>query len=451
MSFFADFHIHSHYSLATSKTLEPVYLDYWARIKGISLLATGDFTHPGWTDELKEKLSPAETGLFKLKKKLKAPHKELPESVNGQDVRFLLQAEISTVYKKNGRTRKVHTIVLAPDFKTVTKIQKSLQKRGANITSDGRPIIGMDARDLAEICLEANEDVFIIPAHIWTPWFSVLGAKSGFDSVEECYEDLAKYIHAVETGLSTDAYMNRICSSLDKYTLLSNSDAHSPEKLGRNANILDCKLSYADIIEALKHGKRKGFLGTVDMFPQEGKYHFDGHRKCGFITDPAGSLKTGGICPVCEKPLTMGVCSRICQLSDRAAADFRKSGEKHLSIVPLKEILSEIYKVGPASKKIHKIYMNLISNYGTELDILLNTKTSGLEKDGLDELANSLERIRSGKITVKPGFDGEYGKVFANEPLVQKGHERFYYKLNGESTLVFDPAEYLKERSRSNG
>ncbi|MCD4694768.1 MAG: endonuclease Q family protein, partial [Bacteroidales bacterium] len=282
MKFIGDFHIHSHFSIATSKELQPEYLDYWARKKGIKVVGTGDFTHPGWTKELKEKLEPAEEGLFKVKTEFK---KRIPFPVKG-DVRFLLTAEISNIYKKNGKVRKVHNVVFAPSFEVVEKIQGKLSALGFNITSDGRPILGLDSRDLLNICLDASEDIFFVPAHIWTPWFSALGSKSGFDSIDECYDDLSEYIYAVETGLSTDPPMNWMVSPLDKYTLISNSDAHSPEKLGRNANLFDTEISYPSIIGAMKTGDPKKFLGTIDFFPQEGKYHYDGHRKCGIRWSP---------------------------------------------------------------------------------------------------------------------------------------------------------------------
>jgi PHP family Zn ribbon phosphoesterase len=249
MRFIADLHIHSHFSIATSKDLVPEKLDFWARMKGISVVGTGDFTHPGWTKELKEKLEPAEPGLFKLKDELRI------SGAPDRPMRFLLTAEISNIYKKNGKVRKNHNVVLAPDFETVEGIQARLARIG-NITSDGRPILGLDARDLLELVLEVNENVFFIPAHIWTPWFSVLGSKSGFDSIEECFEDLTPHIHAVETGLSSDPPMNWMCSFLDRYTLVSNSDAHSPEKLGREANLFDSDLSSPAMIRAMKRAPK---------------------------------------------------------------------------------------------------------------------------------------------------------------------------------------------------
>ena len=279
MKFIADFHIHSHYSRATSKELVPEYLEYWAKLKGITIVGTGDFTHPGWVKELKEKLIPAEPGLFKLKQEYKSEDLETP-FLSDKEVRFLLTAEISNIYKKNDRVRKVHNVIFAPDFDTIEKIQQKLIAINANITSDGRPILGLDSRDLLEMVLDANENCFFVPAHIWTPWFSVLGSKSGFDSIAECFADLAGHIYAVETGLSTDPPMNWMCSFLDNYTLTANSDAHSPERLGRNSNRFDTELSYDALIGAMKTGDPHHFSGSIDLFPQEGKYHYDGHRKC---------------------------------------------------------------------------------------------------------------------------------------------------------------------------
>ena len=414
MKFIADFHIHSHFSIATSKQLIPEYLDYWAKLKGITVVGTGDFTHPGWIKELKEKLEPAEQGLFKLKKKYILPN--LPNlknlgSFEGKQIRFILTSEISNIYKKNGKVRKVHNVIFAPDFETVEKIQQSLINIGGNITSDGRPILGLDSKNLLEICLQASENIFFVPAHIWTPWFSVLGDKSGFDSIEECYEDLTKYIYAVETGLSSDPPMNWICSILDKFTLISNSDAHSPEKLGRNANRFDTELSYDSIINALKTGNPEQCLGTIDLFPQEGKYHYDGHRKCGILWNPVETLQHKGICSKCGKKVTVGVMNRVVQLSDREDFRERKTRLPFYLIIPLKEILSEIQGVGPNSKKIDKVYHSVLNKIGPELDILLNKPIEEIKKNGNDILAEAIRRMRNGEIYIKEGFDGEFGII----------------------------------------
>ncbi len=404
MHFIADLHIHSHFSIATSKDLVPEKLDFWARMKGITVVGTGDFTHPGWTKELKEKLEPAEPGLFKLKDELRihgAPERPM---------RFLLTAEISNIYKKNGKVRKNHNVILAPDFETVEGIQARLARIG-NITSDGRPILGLDARDLLELVLEVNENVFFIPAHIWTPWFSVLGSKSGFDSIEECFEDLTPHIHAVETGLSSDPPMNWMCSFLDRYTLVSNSDAHSPEKLGREANLFDTELNYPAIIRAMKNPAEQTFLGTVEFYPQEGKYHFDGHRKCGIVWDPLESLKHNGICPVCGKKLTVGVLSRVAQLSDREDIEQRSDKKPFHSLIPLKELLSEILGVSANSKKVIQAYQALIQKGGSEFDILLNMPLEELAHVTNEIVVEGIRRMRNREVFVKEGFDGEYGQI----------------------------------------
>ncbi|MCK4777485.1 MAG: hypothetical protein KAS39_03845, partial [Actinomycetia bacterium] len=327
MKFIADFHIHSHCSIATSKKLDPQFLDMWGMIKGVRVIGTGDFTHHGWIKELKEKLEPAEPGLFRLKDKYRIPvlaakgtapagsaglEELLPADRDFPEIRFMLTSEISNIYKKDGKVRKVHNLIFVPDFRAAEKIRDKLDDIG-NIDYDGRPILGMDSKDLLDIALNASEDIFFVPAHIWTPWFSVLGSKSGFNTIEECYEDLSEHIYTVETGLSSDPPMNRQCSFLDKYTLISNSDAHSPEKIGRECNLFDTELDYYSIVKSLKvrpveqkadssgkrgqhrkvreavqsnSGKENGFLGTVEFFPQEGKYHYDGHRKCGIRWNP---------------------------------------------------------------------------------------------------------------------------------------------------------------------
>jgi PHP family Zn ribbon phosphoesterase len=327
MKFIADLHIHSHYSIATSKQLVPEYLDYWARRKGITVVGTGDITHPGWLEELKEKVTEPEPGLFRLKDQYRldgsaeptdrtAPsYLSTPTVPPGAQVRFLLTGEISSIYKRGEKVRKVHNIVLLPGFEAAETMQKKLDAVG-NITSDGRPILGLDSRDVMEIVLSSSDDAALIPAHIWTPWFSALGSKSGFDTIEECYDDLSDQIFAVETGLSSDPPMNWVCRFLDRYTIISNSDAHSPEKLGREANLFDTELSYPAVLEAMQSGDDR-FLGTVEFFPQEGKYHYDGHRKCGVRWDPLETVRRGGICPVCGKKVTVGVTNRVAQLADR--------------------------------------------------------------------------------------------------------------------------------------
>jgi len=410
MKFIADFHIHSHYSIATSKKLIPEFLDYWAALKGIEVIGSGDFTHPGWIKELKQKLEPAEPGLFTLKKEFSIKRPFRNSQIGGHKTRFMLTAEISNIYKKGGKVRKVHNLILAPDFSTVERIQQKLDTIG-NITSDGRPILGLDSRDLLEICLDASEKIFFIPAHIWTPWFSALGSKSGFNSIDECYGDLTPHIYAVETGLSSDPPMNWMCSFLDKFTLVSNSDAHSPEKLGREANLFDTNLTYESITESIKSGNPDQFLGTVEFFPQEGKYHYDGHRKCDICWDPTETMKHKKICPVCGKKVTVGVMHRVAELSDRE--DFKTVEKRHpfYSLVPLKEILSEILGVGPQSKSVSNHYSALLEKAGPEFDILLHLPLGQLSSKGGELLAEGVKRMRTGNVIIKQGYDGEFGII----------------------------------------
>ncbi|MEE4196369.1 MAG: UvrD-helicase domain-containing protein [Bacteroidales bacterium] len=413
MKFIADLHIHSHFSMATSKKLTPEHLDYWAKIKGIKIVGTGDFTHPGWTSELKEKLEPAEPGLFKLKDEYKLRNPVQENKANAP--RFLLSAEISNIYKKKGKVRKIHNVILAPTFDVVDKIQQKLGQMNFNITSDGRPILGLDAKDLLDLCLEVSEDIFFIPAHIWTPWFSALGSKSGFNSIEECFEDLSKHIYALETGLSTDPALNWMCGILDRYTLVSNSDAHSPEKLGRNANLFDTEVNYYSITEALKTGDER-FAGTFDMFPQEGKYHYDGHRKCKLCWDPVETMKHHHICPVCGKKVTVGVVNRIVELSDRTNIEERPNRKPFYSIIPLPEILAEIEGMGEHSKKIKKQYEQLIAKANSEFNILHFFSTDKIKEIGGQVLAEAIQRMRNHQVIIKEGYDGEYGEIKVFRP-----------------------------------
>ncbi|MEA3489528.1 MAG: UvrD-helicase domain-containing protein [Candidatus Omnitrophota bacterium] len=466
MKFIGDLHIHSHYSRATSRDLTPEYLDHWAALKGIKIVGTGDFTHPGWLKELKEKLEPAEPGLFSLKDEYRPDtlSRPVPPSCAGNGVRFLLTAEISNIYKKNGKVRKVHNVIFAPDLEAAEKLQRALAGIGGNITSDGRPILGMDSRDLLEMALDSSDRILFVPAHIWTPWFSALGDKSGFDTIEECFADLSHHIHAVETGLSTDPPMHWMCSFLDKYTLVSNSDAHSPEKLGRNANLFDTELSYDAVTDAIRTGDPGRFLGTIDLFPQEGKYHYDGHRKCGICWDPVETLRHNGICPVCNKKVTIGVMNRVVKLSDRQDLTRRKNRLPFLSIIPLKEILSEILETGPASKKVSRAYDSLLRKTGPELDILLDLPVDEIKKTGNEVLSEAIRRMRNREIYIKEGFDGEYGRI-----TVFGEHEARSFSLGeslfkdlvrekpsqrqGRKMLNFDLDEYRrleKVRSREN-
>jgi len=410
MKFIADLHIHSKFSMATAKNLdlENLYID--AQLKGIQVLATGDATHPGWMAELKEKLVPAEKGLFKLKADIaEMCDQQVPPTCLGM-VRFMLESEISSIYKKKGRTRKNHNLVFLPDFDAADRFNARLDKIG-NIKSDGRPILGLDARNLLEILLETTGDGFMIPAHIWTPWFSLFGSKSGFDSIEECFEDLSSNIFAVETGLSSDPLMNWRIKDLDGLTLVSNSDAHSPMKLGRNANLFDTDLSFTGIKTVLESGDPESFLGTFEFYPEEGKYYLDGHRKCGISFHPRETIAAGGICPVCGKPLTLGVLYRINELAGRAEGEKPALTHPFYSHTPLVNILSEIFRVGPATKKVAKYYNSALAQLGSEFSILHNLKIKDIEKTGIPILGEAVRRMRAKEMQVIPGYDGEYGVI----------------------------------------
>ena len=405
MKMIADLHIHSRFSMVTSKEGTPENLDFWARKKGISLIGTGDFTHPVWREELKERLVSEGNGLYRLKD---AYVKEESRKFPGEGTRFVVSGEISSIYKKNGKTRKVHNVILLPSLEAADAMAQRLEKIG-NIHSDGRPILGLDSHDLLEMMLDVCPEGILIPAHIWTPHFSVLGAKSGFDSVEECFEELAPYIHALETGLSSDPAMNWRISKLDRYQLVSNSDAHSPSKLGREANLLDIDCSYEGLYRAIQTGE--GLEGTVEFFPEEGKYHFDGHRKCGVSLSPVEAERLGGICPVCGKKLTMGVDHRVEQLADRAEGFVKKDGKKYESLVPLPEVISTCMGYSAASKKVQGCFEQMIQTLGTEFDILRNVPSEDIKSCAGERIAEGIENVRTGNVKRIPGYDGEYGKI----------------------------------------
>ena len=405
MKMIADLHIHSRFSMATSKEGTPENLDFWARKKGISLIGTGDFTHPVWREELKERLVSEGNGLYRLRD---AYVKEESRKFPGEGTRFVVSGEISSIYKKNGKTRKVHNVILLPSLEAADAMAQRLEKIG-NIHSDGRPILGLDSHDLLEMMLDVCPEGILIPAHIWTPHFSVLGAKSGFDSVEECFEELAPYIHALETGLSSDPAMNWRISKLDRYQLVSNSDAQSPSKLGREANLLDIDCSYEGLYRAIQTGE--GLEGTVEFFPEEGKYHFDGHRKCGVSLSPVEAERLGGICPVCGKKLTMGVDHRVEQLADRAEGFVKKDGKKYESLVPLPEVISTCMGYSAASKKVQGCFEQMIQTLGTEFDILRNVPSEDIKSCAGERIAEGIENVRTGNVKRIPGYDGEYGKI----------------------------------------
>ncbi len=378
-------------------------IEQWAQIKGIKVIGTGDFTHPAWFREIEEKLFEEDCGLLSLRKQYKLP---VPENCINE-VFFILSSEISCIYQKNGKLRKIHLVLLAPSLKDVLKINHALAQIG-NIVSDGRPILGIDAKELMKIILDLSSESIIIPAHAWTPHFSIFGSQSGFDSIEECFEELTSHIYAIETGLSSDPPMNWRLSNLDRITLVSNSDAHSPAKIGREANILDTEISYKGIFKAIKTGE--GFIGTVEFFPEEGKYHFDGHRVCKVRLSPKETIRRNYLCPVCGKKVTVGVSHRVEILSDREEGIIPSQARTYKSIIPLPEIISEIKNSSLQSKAVHDFYMKAISKLGNEYDILLNIPLKEIE--GFDSvLAEAIDRMRRGEVIVEPGYDGEYGKI----------------------------------------
>ena len=405
MRFLADLHIHSRYSRATSKDMSPEGVGKWAQLKGIRVIGTGDFTHPQWFQELGEKLEPTGNGLFTLNKEF--PATDVPGSCKAE-VSFLLSAEISCIYSKNGRTRKVHALVLAPDFNAAGRINAALGSIG-KLSSDGRPILGLDAKELLRIVLDVSPDALFIPAHAWTPHFSVFGSASGFDSLEECFEELTPHILAIETGLSSDPPMNWRLSALDRITLISNSDAHSPSKIGREATIFDAEIAYGPIKDAIK--TRKGFVGTVEFFPEEGKYHFDGHKACGVSLSPAETRQHGETCPLCLKKVTVGVMHRVDKLADRVEGYRPDSAPIFHSLIPLQELIAETLKVGASSKKVAKAYHALLEQLGNEHSILMNSPLDVIERAGSPLLREAVARMRAGNVRIVPGYDGEYGKV----------------------------------------
>lgn len=418
MQYIADFHLHSKYSRATSKDTDIENLAKWAKIKGVNVLGTGDFTHPLWLKELKEKLIPAELGLFGLKFPAFAKATADKQNSNNQ-IRFILTTEISSIYSKGGKTRKIHNIIFAPSFEVVEKINTHLGWIG-NLKSDGRPILGLDSKELAKIVLGISEDCLIIPAHAWTPWFSIFGSFSGFDSIEECFEEYTKYIYSIETGLSSDPSMNWRLSALDNITLTSNSDAHSPAKIAREANIFEGeKIAYNLIKEAIKNPKtlmgsdspKLRLVRTIEFFPEEGKYHWDGHRNCQISLSPEESFKYNNVCPRCGKPLTIGVMNRVNQLADREPGEEPANAIPFQRLIPLEEIIADVLSMGVGTKEVTEHYKTLVRTFGNEFKVLLETKKEEIAAASLPEIAEGIERVRQGKISVTPGYDGEYGKI----------------------------------------
>jgi len=408
MKFIADLHLHSRYSRATSQDMEVKALALWAKRKGIKLLGTGDFTHPLYFLDLKSKLEPLGNGLFVLK--------EEPEGTH-----FLLTAEVSNMYSQGGKSRRIHTLIFAPSFEVVERINTRLAKYGKT-GSDGRPIFGFSAKDLLKMILDISPECLIIPAHAWTPWFSIFGANSGFNSIQECYEEESRHIHAIETGLSSDPEMNWRLSALDDITLISNSDAHSPGKIGREANVFGCELSYAAVTGAIRKKDPRRILYTIEFFPEEGKYHYDGHRNCHILFSPQETRKHKGLCPVCGKRLTVGVMNRVEELADRPVGTIPPKAIPALRTVPLDEIIADVLGVGANASSVEKEYLRMVEKGGSEFDILLELSPEELSAFTPPHILEGIFRVREGRLKITPGYDGVFGKVEILSPA-ERGKE----------------------------
>jgi len=399
MRIIADLHIHSAYSRGCSKQLTLANIARWCEIKGIDLVSTGDFTHPAWFKSLNGELEQDGAGFYALRS-------------GGNKTRFVIGSEISCIYRQGGRCRRIHVCLLAPSLEAAGKLNDELAKRGCNLKADGRPIIGLPAKALAELCWEIDQEFFVFPAHAWTPWFSIFGSKSGFDSIEECFEEAAAKICAIETGLSSDPDMNHLISGLDGIALLSNSDAHSLANLGREANVFDIdegEFSFAGIISAIKSNDGKKFSSTIEFFPEEGKYHIDGHAACGYSCLPEESAKRNNLCPECGKPLVLGVLNRVSALADRSG--FGGDGFRpFISLIPLQEIIADAYGVGKQSKKVAAEYLKLTSKH-TEFSILIDLDEEALKKLTTEEITGNIAKVRRGEVEISPGYDGVFGKI----------------------------------------
>ncbi len=420
MEIVADFHVHSRHSIATGQNADLEHLDLWGRYKGIAVVGTGDCTHPEWLTELKAKLIPVAEGVYCLKEELALPGKfSGPHWENVSPVRFVITGEVSAIYSKGGRVRKVHLLIVLSGLEGAERLSQRLGQLG-NVVSDGRPILGLDAKYLVELTLEADPEALVIPAHVWTPWFSVLGAKSGFDTLEECFEEHLCHIYALETGLSSDPPMNWRVSGLDRFLLVSNSDAHSPQKLGREANLFTVASTYPELAQAIRN--QKGFAGTIEFFPQEGKYHLDGHRKCGLRLTVEEAKKFGGICPQCQKPLTLGVMHRVMELADRPQGTPAPGSKPFESLIALPSILGEFLECGATTKKVERLYFRLLEKLGPELKILRRVAREDIGREGGELLAYALDKMRRGEVYIAPGYDGVYGEISLLSP---EEHRRF--------------------------
>ena len=400
MQYICDLHIHSKYSRACSKELTLENIDKWAKIKGINIVGTGDFTHPAWIKDIENQLEETKPGLYQFK---------------GSDTGtlFMITTELSCIYKQGGKGRRLHICILAPNISFAKKLIQKLEEKGCNLKADGRPILGMSAKELLKTCLEIDERHLTIPAHAWTPWFAIFGSKSGFDSIKECYEELSPHIYSIETGLSSDPLMNWQISALDKITLISNSDAHSLPNLGREANVFELdEFSYEEIYQIIKTQNKKKFLYTIEFFPEEGMYHFDGHRECKISMSPEETKKNKGICPHCKKLLTIGVLNRVDNLCNKKEDEIKKNNfTPYKSLIPLQEIIADVLGVGKQSKKVQTEYFNLVEQGKNEFNILLNLSEDQLGKITSKNITEAITRVRQGKVKLTPGFDGQYGKI----------------------------------------
>ncbi|OGH59508.1 MAG: hypothetical protein A2725_01660 [Candidatus Magasanikbacteria bacterium RIFCSPHIGHO2_01_FULL_33_34] len=401
-----DLHIHSKYSRACSKELELPKIARACEIKGIDICVTGDFTHPAWFKHIKENLIEDSGGVYKLRD-------------NSSKTRFIIGTEIASIKKHNGQTRRLHLLVFAPNIEVAEKFNKKINDRGINLKADGRPILGMTAKDILELMLEIDSRMVMIPAHAWTPWFGVFGSKGGYDSLDDCFEDLTAHIFAIETGLSSDPLMNRRLSILDDITLVSNSDAHSLPKLGREANVLNFKnknsISYSEIMRIIREKNKNEFLYTIEFYPEEGKYHLDGHRDCNFVCEPEESKSLNNICPKCNKQLVIGVCNRVLALATRNKKEALKLNKiPYKSVVPLDVILSDMLKVGVGTKKVKDYYNKLINSLGGEFFVLLNASFEQIKKVSDKKVAETIIKAREGDIFISPGYDGKFGIVKIN-------------------------------------
>jgi len=406
MEFISDFHLHSKFSRATSSQMDLENMDKWAKIKGVKVLSVGDFTHPEWFKNLKEKLMPAEPGLYVLK----SSREDSFQSSMREKTRFIFTTEISCIFSKKGKVRKVHLLIFAPSIEVAEKINIRLGWIG-NLRADGRPILGLEAKELAKLLLDISEDCLILGAHVMTPWFGMFGSKSGFDSIEECFEEYSKYIYALESGLSADPKMLWRIPEGRKLTIISNSDAHSPTHIGREANVFDTELSYPAIIQAIKEKDPQKFLYTIEFYPEEGKYHYDGHRNCNLRLSPKETKKYNGICPRCGQPLTIGVLNRVEQLADKEEGFKPEGAIPYKSLVPLEEIIAEALGMTEGAKQVKKEYQHLIEEFGNEFNVLLNVSPSELGSVTLPEVVEGIIRVREGRVKVEPGYDGVYGKI----------------------------------------